>query len=152
MSPHLAPWRHAHKPVCITEIHKPVLSIMSAVDAAHCGALAVSFAYSFEAAIWACLQSGRLCVQVLWEEKTVTGNTFLIAKNQKVLTDWAAWSPAASEAWPLTCLLPWKASWSSSQVDFLLTEDICRLSIRERGCLDDVGGLGGGGRLSTRLK
>lgn len=106
---------------------------MSAVGAACRGASAVSFAKSFEAAIWASLLASVVCVSRCCGRRRQWQEALPDSKNQKVLTDWPASSPAASEAWPLTCSLPWKSTWSSSWVDFLLTEDICRLSIRGEG-------------------
>lgn len=101
---------------------------------AGCHASAVSFAYSFEAAIWASLPASVVvCVSRCCGRRRQWQETLPDNENQKVLTDWAASSPAASEAWPLTCLLLWKSIWSSSWVDFLLTEDICWLSIRAEG-------------------
>lgn len=69
------------------------------------------------------------------------------SQNQKVLTDWPTSSPAASEAWPLTCLLPRRAydclaEWTSWTATGRPTDDVCSLSIRGE---DEGEGVGRGG-------
>lgn len=122
------------------------------------------FAFRFEDAIWPSLPTSVVvCVSRCCGRRRQWQEILPDSKNQKVLTDWPSSSWAASEAWPLTCLLPRRAydrpaGWTSWTATGRPTDDVCRLSIRREGIWmmwgggEVAGGQGGRGRLSTRLK
>lgn len=120
----LLTWHHADGATCsqVDLRHTNTQSRSFHHASSRCGRLhCFSFAYSFEAAIWASLPTSVVvCVSRCCGRRRKWQETLPDSENQKVLTDWPASSPAASEAWPPTCLLPWRSIWSSSRVDFLL--------------------------------